>query len=95
MYGRQPGGSKYDTLPRISKSFENPDANKRVVPYDPRYNSSINGSSNGEMDDRIRLLETRLSVTEKSNRALLDEVVRLQNELMSVSRKNEDSNFIL
>ena len=34
-----------------------------------------------EAEEKIRQLETRINVTEKSNRALLEEVVRLQSEL--------------
>ncbi|PAA51940.1 hypothetical protein BOX15_Mlig027877g1, partial [Macrostomum lignano] len=48
-------------------------------------------SSPSDNDERIRSLETRLRVAEKSNRALLEEVVRLQSELKVVSRKGEDA----
>lgn len=41
-------------------------------------------------DDRIRQIESRVSVSEKSNRALLEEVVRLQGELKATIRRNED-----
>ncbi|XP_059170731.1 putative leucine-rich repeat-containing protein DDB_G0290503 isoform X2 [Physella acuta] len=44
-----------------------------------------------EGDDRVRILETRLGVTEKSNRALLEEVIRMQGELKLMVRKNEES----
>jgi chaperonin cofactor prefoldin len=43
-----------------------------------------------DANDRVRLLETRIGVTEKSNRALLEEVVRLQSELKSNARRNDD-----
>ncbi|KAL8561223.1 hypothetical protein ACOMHN_024479 [Nucella lapillus] len=44
-----------------------------------------------ESDEKMRLLETRLGVTEKSNRALLEEVLRLQNELRVTVARNEQS----
>lgn len=34
-----------------------------------------------DAEEKIRQLETRINVTERSNRALLEEVVRLQSEL--------------
>ena len=34
-----------------------------------------------EPEERLRQLETRVNVAERSNRALLEEVVRLQSEL--------------
>ena len=44
-----------------------------------------------ETDDKMRVLETRLNVTEKSNRTLLEEVIRLQNELRTTVVSNERS----
>ncbi|CAL1541583.1 unnamed protein product [Lymnaea stagnalis] len=44
-----------------------------------------------EGDDRLRVLETRLGVSEKSNRALLEEVIRMQGELRLMVRRNEES----
>ena len=40
---------------------------------------------------RLRQLENRLNISEQSNRALLEELVRLQGELKSCMRHNEDS----
>ena len=39
----------------------------------------------------MRGLETRLAVTEKSNRTLLEEVLRLQNELRVIVGRNEQA----
>ena len=44
-----------------------------------------------ESDDKMRVLETRLGVTEKSNRTLLEEVLRLQNELRVTVSRNEQA----
>lgn len=43
-----------------------------------------------DYDDRMRQLEMRLNVTEKSNRALLEEIVRLQTDIKTSTRKNDD-----
>ena len=43
-----------------------------------------------DSDERVRLLEVRLNVAEKSNRALLEEVLRLQGEVKATNRRNED-----
>ena len=42
-------------------------------------------------EDRMHTLETRLGVTEKSNRALMEEVLRLHSELRVSVRRNEES----
>ena len=44
-----------------------------------------------DSDEKMRVLETRLGVTEKSNRALLEEVLRLQNELRVTVARNEQA----
>ncbi|KAK7490868.1 hypothetical protein BaRGS_00017924, partial [Batillaria attramentaria] len=44
-----------------------------------------------ENEEKMRLLETRLGVTEKSNRALLEEVLRLQNDLRVTVARNEQA----
>ena len=48
-------------------------------------------AQNSIQDERIRQMEVRISVTEKSNRALLEEVVRLQSELKGQIRRNEET----
>ena len=40
---------------------------------------------------RVKQLESRVQLTEYSNRALLEEVIRLQNELAGSLRKNFDT----
>lgn len=63
--------SKFGTLPQISaRNTPEITAQNQIVPY--------NGA---ESDEKIKQLEMRINVTEKSNRALLEEVVRLQSEL--------------
>ena len=42
-------------------------------------------------DDRMFSLETRLGVTEKSNRALMEEVIRLHSDLRLSVRKNQEN----
>lgn len=51
---------------------------------------SLRGGT-AEPDERLRQMETRIHVAEKSNRALLEEVVRLQSELKGQIRRNEDT----
>ena len=41
--------------------------------------------------DRVTQMETRLVVAEQSNRALLDEVLRLQGQLQSAVRASQDA----
>ena len=44
-----------------------------------------------EGGDRETIMETRLVVAEQSNRALLDEVLRLQGQLQSAVRASQDA----
>uniref|UniRef100_A0A1I8HGB3 TPR_MLP1_2 domain-containing protein n=1 Tax=Macrostomum lignano TaxID=282301 RepID=A0A1I8HGB3_9PLAT len=53
----------------------------------PAANSAADSSS----DERVRSLETRLGLAERSNRGLLDEVLRLQTEVRAVSRRGEEA----
>ena len=77
--------SKFAALPGIgARESPEPNANNQVMPYSAR-------GAVDEGDDRVRQIETRLNVAEKSNRALLDEVVRLQGELKFAVRKNEEN----
>lgn len=68
--------SKFGALPQIS-ARNSPEVNghNQLVPHG---GGKIDGL---EAEEKIRQLETRINVTEKSNRALLEEVVRLQSEL--------------
>lgn len=43
-----------------------------------------------EADDRIKMVESRLGASEKSNSVLLQEVIRLQGELRAMIRRNEE-----
>ncbi|KAF6031395.1 CCDC154 [Bugula neritina] len=72
--------SKFGTLPQISaRNTPEITAQNQIVPY--------NGA---ESDEKIKQLEMRINVTEKSNRALLEEVVRLQSELKGNVRRNDE-----
>lgn len=51
-------------------------------------NSTPPGSGDGT---RLKKLEGRISLSEQSNRALLEEIVRLQGELKTSVRRNEDT----
>mgnify|MGYP001794166103 FL=1 len=68
--------SKFGALPQIS-ARNSPEVNgqNQLVPLGGK---TVDGL---EAEEKIRQLETRINVTEKSNRALLEEVVRLQSEL--------------
>ena len=55
------------------------------------YQGGINARLDDSLEDRLRGLETKLSLTEKSNRVLLEEVVRLQSELKNSSRRAEET----
>ncbi len=70
-------------LPAIQSQTPQPTEDNQIVPYG-RSRSRISQITNiqppvGDFsDNRLRGLESRLSVAEQSNRALLEEVVRLQ-----------------
>ncbi|XP_013381947.1 neurofilament heavy polypeptide isoform X2 [Lingula anatina] len=75
--------SKYGALPSIqNRNSPIPTKDNQVVPMDHSFDA--------EPEERLRHLETRVNVTEKSNRALLEEVVRLQSELKTNVRRSED-----
>ncbi|WAQ96778.1 CC154-like protein, partial [Mya arenaria] len=85
--------TKYDHLPAIhGESPRSPDGT--LVPLrsnrkgSPMYAHRKDGIDDTE--ERVRQLEMRLTVSEKSNRALLEEVLRLQNDLRNTSRRSED-----
>ena len=52
-----------------------------MVPY---------GYVDDSANERVKQLESRVSIAEKSNRALLEEVVRLQTELRTTIKRNEE-----
>lgn len=76
--------SKYNTLPKISEL-----SNTDLIPY----HDKNAGNSSPDAIDRINSLETRLSITEKSNRALLEEVVRLHNEFRTTTKQYDDGSI--
>ncbi|XP_076458834.1 uncharacterized protein LOC143292443 isoform X2 [Babylonia areolata] len=84
-------------LPALPTATPPPGAeSQQMVPFSMQRgkNSPIgirNSASMLESDEKMRMLETRLGVTEKSNRALLEEVLRLQNELRVTVARNEQS----
>ncbi|XP_064594874.1 coiled-coil domain-containing protein 154-like isoform X2 [Liolophura sinensis] len=82
--------SKYVQLPSIASP--QPSVKNQMVPYGSKAGNATPRSALDEIDteDKSRQIETRLAVAEKSNRALLEEVVRLQGELKSSARRNED-----
>ncbi|KAJ8318613.1 hypothetical protein KUTeg_003704 [Tegillarca granosa] len=85
---RPPAQFQPKLLPEISNSPRPPEGS--LVPVSRKPQNRFPGSYDLESDDRVRQLEVRLTVAERSNRALLEEVLRLQGEIKSVSRRNDD-----
>nr|XP_034318084.1 neurofilament heavy polypeptide isoform X8 [Crassostrea gigas] len=81
--------SKYAYLPDIN-SPRPPD--RSLVPVNGRKQSPAGYNPNLDLDadERIRQLEVRLNVAEKSNRALLEEVLRLQGDIKTANRRNDE-----
>ncbi|XP_046569599.1 coiled-coil domain-containing protein 154-like [Haliotis rubra] len=83
--------AKYSQLPSIPSPT--PAADNQVVPF--HGTGGRNGMRSSadliEAQEKVNFLESRLGVTEKSNRALLEEVLRLQNELRTSVNKNENT----
>ena len=76
MFSFRPGGgSQLSSFPALT------DAN----------NAGHRGSPGPHEGGRLRKLEGRLNINEQSNRALLEELVRLQGDLKSSIRRNEDT----
>lgn len=93
--GQNPFPSKYDQLPGIGGETPRPNTDNQIVPLRSGRKSSPNGfprkdGGDSDTDERVRQLEMRLAVSEKSNRALLEEVLRLQNDLRTTARRSED-----
>ncbi|XP_052263320.1 ninein-like isoform X2 [Dreissena polymorpha] len=85
--------SRYEQLPGIGKESPRSPVDNQLVPLRTRKASPrSNYKENMDLDteERIRQLEMRLSVSEKSNRALLEEVLRLQSDLRNTARKSDD-----
>ena len=87
--------SKYGQLPGIGDS-PRPSQDNQIVPLKSGRKSTPLGmgqrsnTDQYDTEERIRQLEMRLGVSEKSNRALLEEVLRLQNDLRIATKKSED-----
>lgn len=86
--------SKYSHLPQIKSPSPHP-MDSQLVPVNAtdgklRLGMRSSGHLDMEGDERIREMEMRLTVSEKSNRALLEEVLRLQNEIKSSGRRSDD-----
>ncbi len=77
-----PFPNKYSALPGIGGSSPEPDDDNQLIPYTGGGHSRPNFGD--DSDERVRQLETRVSVAEKSNRALLEECVRLQVGMLSL-----------
>ena len=73
--GSQTFPSRYGALPAIS--YDNPTVRNDAF---RSTNFNTDGESAGE---RLRQLEVRVHIAERSNQALLEELVRTQNELRS------------
>ncbi|KAK7112233.1 hypothetical protein V1264_011715 [Littorina saxatilis] len=81
-------------LPNVVRSTPPPYPVKEMIPYNLllRSNSPVNIRASAdayETEEKMRVMESRLGLTEKSNRALLEEVLRLQNELRVLVAQNE------
>ncbi|KAK2166877.1 hypothetical protein LSH36_34g07043, partial [Paralvinella palmiformis] len=73
---------KHSTLPGIGGSVpSSPMPGNQLVPYQKGFDVE---------SEKYRQLETRINISERSNRALLEEVVRLQSELKGSIRRNEE-----
>lgn len=86
--------SKYDQLPGIGAASPRGPSDSQLVPArNPRKNTPDFGRKDTmdmDTEERVRQLEMRLAVSEKSNRALLEEVLRLQSDLRNTSKRSED-----
>ncbi|XP_071507783.1 coiled-coil domain-containing protein 154-like [Diadema antillarum] len=98
--GQQAFGNKFggpQPLPGIpSQQTPQPSLENALVPIGGRRSqlSQVPGSqlSMGDYQNgRLQQMENRLGIAEQSNRALLEEVVRLQGELKQSHRRTEDS----
>ncbi|XP_071813237.1 uncharacterized protein [Apostichopus japonicus] len=83
-------------LPAIpAENSPQPTAENQMIPYGGRRTqlSQIDQPPMvGDLGDgRVRQVEGRLSLVEQSNRALLEEVVRLQGELKAAQRRTEEA----
>jgi len=87
--------SKYEQLPGIGgETPRSPDGT--MVPLRRKGSAEYGGygtrrEGSNETEERVRQMEMRLAVSEKSNRALLEEVLRLQSDLRTTARRSEET----
>ena len=70
----QPFPKKYSALPGIGSTSPLPNDDNQIIAY----NNGPTPRFADDSSDRMYQLESRVAVAEKSNRALLEECVRLQ-----------------
>lgn len=84
--------SKYSHLPDINGPAASSVSNQ-LIPYVGTPRAAPLPATNTEMDnqnERFHNMEMRMSISEKSCRALLEEMVRLQSDLKTAVRRNEE-----
>ena len=86
--------SKFSQLPGIGSPT--PNADNQLMPFTGGKAGGPGGGTKPSWDgvepeERLRQLETRVNVAERSNRALLEEVVRLQGELKANNRRSDET----
>lgn len=84
--------SKYSQLPDINGPSLSSVSNQ-LIPYVGTPAVTSLQQTNADMDnqnERLRNMEMRINISEKSCRALLEEMVRLQSDLKAAVRRNEE-----
>lgn len=84
--------SKYSQLPDINGPSLSSVSNQ-LIPYVGTPAIASLQQANADMDnqnERLRNMEMRINISEKSCRALLEEMVRLQSDLKAAVRRNEE-----
>ena len=82
--------SKYSQLPDINGPST---SSNQLIPYVGTPGVGTLQPTNTDMDnqnERLRSMEMRINISEKSCRALLEEMVRLQSDLKTAVRRNEE-----
>ena len=67
-----------------------PTGTRQLVPVNANTSLVAFDSRNGPMEERVHVLESRLVASERTNRSLLDEVVRLQSTVRQALHRQED-----
>ena len=81
-----PFPTKFAALPGIEPVSPVPTASNQLLAY-----TGGGGGGGGGGEDRLLQLEARVNVAERSNRALLEEVVRLQSEVKVGQRRADET----